>query len=134
MSPLVSVALQIQKCLDRFRLVEQGLERLPVEQPPRFGCGRNLFLCGPLVLPGKGGKTHQPLTRRDPVNEGDHKVDVGNLVEVLGNEVQPVVDALHRVNIGPNQPCRATFFVDQLHHFIGHSVVLANHVFLPRPL
>ena len=45
------------------------------------------------VGPDKGSITHQPVPRRDPVDERDHEVDVGDVLEVTGHQVQPVVDA-----------------------------------------
>ena len=79
----------------------------------------------------KGCITHHPVTRCDPVDEGDHIVDVENLLKVLGHKDQPVVNAPHRMDIGSNSPSRATFSVDNFHHLIGHSGVLANHVSAP---
>ena len=68
------------------------------------------FLLGLLtVAPCKGRITHQPVTCCDPVDEADHKVDVWNSVEVLGNEVQPVVDAPQAMNIHPDQLFKAVF-------------------------
>ena len=89
------------------------------------------FLFDYLTSPCKGCITHQPVTCCDPIDEGDHKVDVWNLFKVLCNEVQPVVDAPHRMDISPNPPGRAIILVDRFHNFIGHSRELANHVFGP---
>ena len=90
------------------------------------------FLLGGLTVASrKGGITHQPISSSDPVNKLDHEVDVGDSVEILGHQVQPVVDAPQAMNVGTNPPARATFFVGHFHHFIGHSTVLANHVFGP---
>ena len=123
--------VQVHERLDGFFLVENGLECVPVEEPSCFGWRRDLFLFCPLACSCKGGITHQPLTCCDPVDERDHKVDVGNLVEVLGHEVQPVVDAPQALNIDPNPPGRAVFFIGHSDDFIGHSTILANHVFGP---
>ena len=72
-----------------------------------------------LMTSCKGCITHQPLTCCDPIDEGDHKVDVGNVFKVTGHEVESVVDAPHRMNIGSNPPGRAIILVDRFHNFIG---------------
>ena len=89
------------------------------------------FLLCPLCCSCKGCITHQPVTCCDPIDECDHKVYVWNFIKILCNEVQPVVDAPHSMDVGTNSLSRATFSVDYFNHFIGHSRVLANHVFGP---
>ena len=83
------------------------------------------------VGPDKGGITHQPVSRRDPVDEHDHKVDVGDVLEVTGHQVQPVVDAPQTMHVDPDRSGHVECIIGHLHNFIGHSTLGTHHVLRP---
>ena len=76
---------------------------------------------------GKSGITYQPISSSDPLDELDYEVDVCDLSEVLGRQVESVTKELQTVPID-TIPLVEVVFSFNFYHFICHSACLASHI------